>query len=145
MNFQSPISDFMTKQVITVSPEDTLVHVKEIFDKYTIHHLPVVNMRMIEGIISKTDLMHFLRGFTGVEDDNMLDEARLRNYQAKDIMTTRMAKVDSTDRINVALEVFKINRFHALPVVDNGELVGILTTHDIISALVTEDPVKAAF
>lgn len=135
----------MTKQVIVVSPEDTLVHIKEIFDKYTIHHLPVVTQRKIEGIISKTDLMHFLRGFTGVEDDNMLDEARLRNYQARDIMTTRMAKVDSTDRINVALEVFKTNRFHALPVVDNGELVGILTTYDIISALVTEDPVKAVF
>ena len=145
MNFQSPISEFMTKQVITVSPADTLVHVKEIFDKYSIHHLPVVDMRLIQGIIAKSDLLHFLRGFTGVEDDNLLDEARLRNYQAKDIMTKKMAKVDSTDRINVALEVFKINRFHALPVVDDGELVGILTTHDIISALVTEDPVKAIF
>lgn len=144
MNFQAPISDYMTKQVITVSPQDTLVHVKEIFDKYNIHHLPVVDERHIMGIVSHSDLLHFLRGFTGMDSD-ILDEARLRNYRATDIMTKKMAKVESTDRINVALEVFKINRFHALPVVDNGELVGILTTHDIISALVTEDPVKAIF
>ncbi|MCO6486275.1 MAG: CBS domain-containing protein [Saprospiraceae bacterium] len=143
MNFQAPVSEYMTKQVISVSAEDSLETVKEIFDKYNIHHVPVVRIRQIEGIISKSDLLHFLRGFTHTPESDLLDAARLRNYKAKDLMTTRMAKVESSDRINVALEVFKINRFHALPVVDNGELVGILTTHDIISALVTEDPVKS--
>lgn len=145
MNFQAPVSEYMTKQVISVSAEDSLATVKEIFDTYNIHHVPVLHIRNIEGIISKSDLFHFLRGFTNVEEDNLLDEARLRNYKAKDIMTTRMAKVESTDKMNVVLEVLKINRFHALPVVDNHELVGIITTHDIISALVDDDPVKAAF
>lgn len=145
MNFQSPVSEYMTKQVITVSAEDSLSTVKEIFDKFNIHHIPVLHIRKIEGIISKSDLLLFLRGFTNVEEDNLLDEARLRNYKAKDIMTTRMAKVESTDKMNVVLEVLKINRFHALPVVDNDELVGIITTHDIIAALVADDPVKAAF
>lgn len=145
MNFQSPVSEYMTKQVITVSAEDSLSTVKEIFDKFNIHHIPVLHIRKIEGIISKSDLLLFLRGFTNVEEDNLLDEARLRNYKAKDIMTTRMAKVESSDKMNVVLEVLKINRFHALPVVDNDELVGIITTHDIIAALVADDPVKAAF
>jgi CBS domain-containing protein len=145
MNFQAPVSEYMTHQVITVSAEDPLLTVKEIFDKYNIHHVPVLHIRKVEGIISKSDLNLFLRGFSGVEEDQQLDEARLRNYRAKDIMTTRMAKVESTDRMNVVLEVFKINRFHALPVVDNGELAGIITTHDIIAALIASDPVKAAF
>lgn len=145
MNFQAPVSEYMTKQVITVSPEDALETVKEIFDRYNIHHIPVVRIKQVEGIISKSDLLLFLRGFSQVEGSELLDQARLRNYKASDIMTTRMAKVESTDRMNVVLEVFKINRFHALPVVDNDELVGIITTHDIISALVADDPVKAAF
>jgi len=145
MNFQAPVSEYMTRQVITVSSEDPLLTVKEIFDQYNIHHIPVLHIRKIEGIISKLDLNLFLRGFSSVEEDQQLDEARLRNYRAKDIMTTKMAKVESTDRMNVVLEVFKINRFHALPVVDNEELVGIVTTHDIIAALIASDPVKAAF
>ena len=33
------------------------------------------------------------------------------------------------------MEIFTINRFHALPVVDNGELVGIITPFDILKAL----------
>lgn len=145
MHFQAPVSEYMTKQVISVSTEDNLATVKEIFDKYNIHHIPVVHIRKIEGIISKSDLLLFLRGFSTEENSQALDEARLRNFKARDIMTTRMAKVESTDRMNVVLEVFKINRFHALPVVDNDELVGIITTHDIIASLVADDPVKAAF
>ena len=37
------------------------------------------------------------------------------------------------------LEVFKTNRIHALPVEENGELVGIVTTYDIICALAEEE------
>lgn len=145
MDFLAPVSKYMTNHVINVSPDDPLTVVREIFDTHNIHHVPVVHIQHVEGIISKVDLNLFLRGFSRIEDMNQLDEARLRHYKARDIMTTRMAKVSSDDRMNVVLEVFKINRFHALPVVDNDELVGIITTHDIISALVAEDPVKNSF
>jgi predicted transcriptional regulator len=135
----------MTKQVVYVSAEDSLETIKEVFDTMNIHHVPVVHLRKIEGIISKNDFNLFLRGVPTNAIDEMLEETRLKNFKAKDIMTTRMAKVESTDKMNVVLEVFKINRFHALPVVDNNELVGIITTHDIITALIADDPVKAAF
>jgi acetoin utilization protein AcuB len=50
-------------------------------------------------------------------------------------MTKGLAKLDPEDRINVALEIFLVNRFHAIPVVKNEELVGIVTTYDIIKTL----------
>jgi CBS domain-containing protein len=43
----------------------------------------------------------------------------------------------------VALEVFKENLFHALPVVEEGNLVGIITTYDIISRL-ADEPITLA-
>jgi acetoin utilization protein AcuB len=55
-------------------------------------------------------------------------------------MTTRLGKVAPDDRINVALEIFIINRFHALPVVEDGDLVGIITPFDIMKALADERP-----
>jgi CBS domain-containing protein len=145
MDFNAPVSQYMTKQVVSVSAEDSLETIKEVFDTMNIHHVPVVHLRKIEGIISKNDFNLFLRGVPTNAIDEMLEETRLKNFKARDIMTTRMAKVESTDKMNVVLEVFKINRFHALPVVDNSELVGIITTHDIITALIADDPVKAAF
>jgi acetoin utilization protein AcuB len=135
MDVLAPISQIMSKELITVSEKDKLTVVKEIFDKHNIHHIPVVRFKTIVGIISKTDYMYFVRGFTQNEEDRFINESRLKAYTADEIMTTGMAKVEPSDRINVALEVFKINRFHAIPVVENDELVGIVTTHDIICAL----------
>ena len=64
----------------------------------------------------------------------------MRAWKAEDIMTSKLAKVESTDPIRTALEVFKTNRIHALPVEENHELVGIITTYDIICAL-AEEPI----
>ena len=131
MNLFSPVAELMTKDVITVGPDDTLSVVKDNFDKGSFHHLPVVKDKAILGIISKSDLLYFLEGLKE-KDEN---DAILHDLKAEKIMTKGLAKVESTDRINVALEVFKVNLFHAIPVVDNNELVGILTTYDIIKAL----------
>lgn len=139
MNVLDPVKTIMISKLITVNPKDKLTAVKEIFDNNKIHHIPVVRYKEIVGMISKSDFLHFLRGFNRNEEDRFVNEARLRVYNAEDIMTTGLAKVGPEDRINVALEVFLENRFHAIPVVENNELVGIVTTFDIIRALASEE------
>ncbi len=138
MNLRAPISSIMTTNLLTVNPEDSLQVVKEIFEKNNIHHLPVVRYKKIVGIISKSDFLHFRHGFSSNEEDAFFNESRMKAYKAEEIMTNRLGKVESTDRIEVAVEVFKTNLFHAIPVVDNDELVGIITTYDIIKALASE-------
>jgi acetoin utilization protein AcuB len=129
----------MTTKLITVNPKDKLTAVKEIFENNKIHHIPVVRYKEIVGIISKSDFLHFLRGFNRNEEDRFVNEARLRVYNAEDIMTSGLAKVSPDDRINVALEIFLENRFHAIPVIENGDLVGIITTFDVIRKLAGEE------
>ncbi len=138
MNVLAPVSTIMTTNLITVNPADTLSVVKEIFDENNIHHLPVVRYKKIVGIISKTDFLYFLRGFNDNAEVAMIEDARLKVYTAEDIMTKGLAKVESTDRILTVIDVLSINRFHAIPIVDNDELVGIVTTHDIIKTLASE-------
>lgn len=135
MNLLTPVSELMTKDLITVNPEDKLMAVKKIFDENRIHHIPVVRFRKIVGIISKTDLLYFMKGVANFRHPDVMNEGRLLITRAQEIMTTGLGKLEPTDRINVALEVFRENILHALPVVENDELVGILTTHDIIVAL----------
>lgn len=138
MNLLAPVSSIMTIDLVTVNPEDRLEMVKDIFEKKNIHHIPVVRFKKIVGLISKSDFLHFLRGTSDNPEDRFINQARLRAFRAKDIMTEGLAKIESKDRINVALELFKVNRFHAIPVVDNEELIGIVTTFDIIDALSKE-------
>ncbi len=139
MNVLAPIKTIMSSDLITVNPADKLTLVKEIFDEHNIHHIPVVRFKELVGIISKTDFLHFLRGFSPNDEDRFVNYARLRAYTAEEIMTKGLAKLDPDDRINVALEIFLVNRFHAIPVVKNDELVGILTTYDIIKTLAKEN------
>lgn len=138
MNVLAPVKTIMSTNLITVGPADKLSLVKEIFDEHNIHHIPVVRFREIVGIISKTDFVHFLRGFSPNNDDRFVNFARLRAFTAEEIMTKGLAKLDPEDRINVALDIFLVNRFHAIPVVAHNELVGIVTTFDIIKTLAEE-------
>lgn len=135
LNILDPVSSIMTKKLITVHPKDTLLDVKNLFDGNKIHHLPVVEYKKLVGIISKSDLMLYERSYQNVPYKDVFETSRLKAYAVGEVMTSGMAKMTPNEKINVALEVFKENIFHAIPVVENDELVGLLTTHDIIHAL----------
>lgn len=135
MNLLAPISTIMTKDLITVGPEDNIKKVQEIFESKNIHHLPVIDEGQLAGMLSKSDYLFFKRGFINEEAENELDQIRLKTSKVKEIMTNGLAKLEPEDRIQTAVEVFKENLFHAIPVVENGYLRGIVTTLDIINHL----------
>jgi CBS domain-containing protein len=139
MDFTAPVSKFMTRKLVTVVPGDPMSVVKEIFETQRIHHIPVVKYRTLVGLISKSDFLHFVRGMETTPYDQLVEKSRLTHYKAEDIMTTGIATLESSDRLNVALQLFGENLFHAIPILENGELAGILTTFDVIKILVDED------
>lgn len=132
-NLLSPVKDIMSKDLITIGKDATLEKVKEIFDTHKIHHIPVVEYKKLVGIISKSDFLFFQKGYNYGEAHE--EAARLKVYFVRDIMTKGVAKLDVEDKVNVALEVFNENLFHAIPIEEEGELKGIVTTYDIINAL----------
>ncbi|MBK8554812.1 MAG: CBS domain-containing protein [Lewinellaceae bacterium] len=140
MNIFKPVSSLMSTHLVTVNPEDNLNTVKQVFDTHNFHHLPVVRFKEIVGIISKTDFNHFTGGLSLSTGDKLINERTMERTKAQDIMTRGLGKLEPDDRINVALEIFSKNWFHALPVVENGELVGIITTQDVIRAILEEKP-----
>lgn len=123
----------MTKDVITISKYAPLSQVKEIFDNHKIHHIPVTESNELVGMISKSDYLFFLNG----EHDlySGYGPYRLKTHKVKDIMTKGVAWLEPTDKLSVALTVFKENLFHAIPIVENGKLVGIVTTLDIVTKM----------
>lgn len=139
MNLVAPVSSIMTKHLITVSPDDPMQVVKDIFDKHKIHHIPVVRENKIVGIIGKSDYNAYFTGLSRHFEDRFINETLLQLHKAEEIMTKKLAKVEPEDHISVVVEVFKENILHALPVVDSeGELVGIVTVHDIIKRIAEE-------
>lgn len=148
MDLLQPIKEIMTTNVTSVRADDSLHKVAKIFDENTFHHVPVVEGRELLGLISKSDILLFKRGLSkgasrikNIANDHE-NQLRLKSYLAEDIMTKGIAKLESTDRVDVALEVFKENLFHCIPVVDDGIFVGILTTFDIIDHISNADRVS---
>lgn len=142
MDFTAPVSKFMTTKLVTVVPGDHVFVVKEIFSNHRIHHIPVVRFKKLVGLVSKADFLHFIKGKETTPDAVEEGNKRLDAYTVEDIMTKGIATLESNERMNVALQLFLENLFHAIPIVDNDELVGMLTTFDIIKLLVEEDDAR---
>jgi len=135
MNLLDKASTIMSTDLITITEDEPLTEVEDIFRKNRIHHIPVVHVSRLVGIVSKSDYLFFKRGFNDQTTDKRIDLFRLKTHTVKDIMTKGIATLNINDRINVALEIFKENLFHAIPIMDEDRLVGILSTYDIIKHL----------
>ncbi|WP_281231247.1 CBS domain-containing protein [Flavobacterium gelatinilyticum] len=131
MKKREPISHIMTKTVVTVNLNDDLTQVVDKLKSNSIRHIPVVNGKKVVGIISRTDINRLTFGalFEGQEGS---DEAVLQMLTIPQVMTAKPKTVTSTAIIRDLAEIFSKEEFHALPVVDNDELKGIVTTTDVI-------------
>ncbi len=121
----------MTKSVVTVNEKDDLKKVVEKLKKHAIRHIPIVRGKDVVGIISRTDINRLTFGalFEGQEG---ADEAILDMLTIAQVMTSKPKTISSDTIIRDSAEIFVKEEFHALPVVDNGELKGIVTTTDIL-------------
>jgi len=135
MDIQRPVKELMRTQLTTLSIDDPLTKVEQVFEENSFHHIPVLDAGKLAGLVSKTDFLFFRKGFAKTKREEELEAFRLKTHRVKEIMTTGLAKLEPSDKISVALEVFKVNMFHAIPVVEGDKLVGIITTFDIIEEL----------
>jgi len=131
MKKREPISHIMTKTVVTANENDELKTVVEQLRKHVIRHIPIVRGKEVVGIISRTDINRLTFGalFEGQEG---ADEAILDMLTISQVMTSKPKTVSSDTIIRDLAEIFVKEDFHALPVVDNGQLKGIVTTTDVV-------------
>ena len=133
MNIQTPVSEIMTRRIITVNADDHVVKVKTIFEENNIHHIPVIDeIDQLLGIISKEDFLKLSYHVSLDTGGTSFTEKWYDNTKASEIMTKYPVSLDPEDTVGLAADIFLANKFHALPVVENEQLVGIVTTHDIL-------------
>lgn len=132
----TPVAEIMTERVIVVRPNETMDVVQDIFRKNNIHHIPVVDNGQVVGMISHADYLKLLHGFTlfKTKKSDEYNDAILRSLLVKEVMTKQVATLGPDDSLEVAAGFFRENLFHALPVVDEDNLlVGIVTTYDLLN------------
>ena len=138
MKKRTPVSAIMTKEVITLSSTDDLMTAEKIFKKEKIRHIPVVSGSEIKGMLSYTDLLRI--SFADAVDDNEtdVDTVVYNMFTIDQVMAKNLVTVNSDTTIKEVAEILAKKEFHALPVVNDNELVGIVTTTDLINYLLEQ-------
>ena len=125
------VKDVMTKDPLTITPTQTLTEVKDIFKKHSFRHLPVIDGNQLVGILSETDFEKILEGARLTQRGKEEMDFLLRETPVQRIMTPHPFTVPPDTPVEEVMEVFYKDRFHAIPVMDHGQLVGIVSQHDV--------------
>ena len=137
MKKREPVSKIMTHHLISVKEDDKLSDVVDLIKKHKIRHMPVTKGGKISGIISATDVNRLTFGAL-FDNQEGADEAILQMLTISQVMTSKPRTVDSETPIKDVAEIFAVEHFHALPVVDDGVVKGIVTTTDVIKYMLEQ-------
>lgn len=128
------VSEIMSKELITVNPKQSLYEAEKLFNKHNIRHLPVVENGRLVGMISHTDLLRI--SYADLDErDEFVVPVIYEMFGIPDIMTRVPVFVEVDNTIKETAEILAQQSFHSLPVLDEGKLVGIVTTTDLINYL----------
>jgi len=133
----------MTEAVVAIEVDRPVSEVLDCFLQYPIHHLPVVRLGKLVGMLSSADVMkleYFVPKST-VDRAAYLDE-RLTIAQ---LMQQPVMSLKTTASVAVAAGLMIDGGVHAVPVVDDGDhVIGIVSTSDLIRSLLHGAPRRGA-
>lgn len=110
----------MTRHPETIRPDETLAKAKEIMDVAGFRRLPVVSNGDVVGMLTERNL----RSHAGYLESTRVNAA----------MSSPVISVGPNSTVQEAARLMLLHKVGGLPVIDNGKLVGIVTTIDMIRA-----------
>lgn len=135
---QELVSEWMTRDVISINPDTSLTEAHQIMKSKRIRRLPVVDHGKVVGIVTLGDVRGAepsMASSLSIWEVNNL----LANLKVNKIMTRNPVTIHQNASIGEAATLMLENKFSGLPVVDNqNHLVGIITESDIFRLVATE-------
>ncbi|MDD3580214.1 MAG: CBS domain-containing protein [Desulfobacca sp.] len=126
------VRDVMVRDVATLNLEDELSLANDIIQLGRIRHLPVVEGKKLVGIISERDLFRSsLAQALGYGTRATRD--LMKTIRIKDIMVTDLVTISPDEELKAAVRKMLDKKIGCLPVVQEGELIGLITETDILS------------
>lgn len=130
------VEEAMTAHTRTVSPDQSLSDVRTIFEQENFRHLPVMGNDGLVGMITHTDLMRVTYGAHIADADFEVNDLILESTTVEESMSKNLKTLEPGADLKEAARVMKTYKIGCVPVVDNGELLGLVTTTDVLSAYI---------
>lgn len=120
------VSEIMQKNIIRLNPEDIIKKALEVMEDNKINGAPVVDKdNSLVGIIVKADIYRFL-----------IEEGHYDTYPISSIMTKKVVSSNIDDEIIEAGKKLIDNNIVAIPIVEKGQVVGLVSMEDVIKYFV---------
>lgn len=131
MKLNDSVLSIMTSEVFSLTPNQSLLDVKHIFEKKSFHHhIPIIYNKKLVGLVSLIDFMRKI-GNASLDDNDPVYKVEIR-----EIMTLDPIKIDASKKIKDAIEMLVDRNVHALVVTDEyNQVIGMLSTKDILQKL----------
>jgi len=128
------IESIMSTDIVSVTMDDTLKKIQELFDSANFHHLLVIEDNSLIGVISDRDILKSISPYAGTVSELPRDAATM-NKPAHQIMTRKPITISKDISISEATKQLLDNNISCLPVVSEDNTVeGIVTWKDLIKA-----------
>ena len=129
----------MTRDVITILEDATVLDAKATLDKHRIHHLPVVDdARRLIGVVTDRDVRSALPSGVFDNEETARERERILSLKVGEIMTRKPVSVSPSNTLEDVLLLMERTPVGAVPVVDDDrKIVGIISTRDLMRAFIT--------
>jgi acetoin utilization protein AcuB len=130
------VRDIMTRELTTLQETEFLLDATLIFSRASCRHVPILRGKRLVGIVTERDLKHYspsiLLGIPADEYNRLMATTSLSKIMTRDMIT-----IQPDQPVYEAAQILYDRRIGCLPVVEDGELTGIVTTTDMLRLLCT--------
>lgn len=128
------VRDVMTKSIVTVSPDTTIKEVAQLMQQHNVGAIPVVDNNGLTGIVTDRDLV--VRNIASGKDPF--------STPVRDVMTTQVTTVTPDEDVKSITKLMASRQIRRIPVVENQQLVGMVSLGDIATTGRTELEMEAS-
>ncbi|MFA1344910.1 CBS domain-containing protein [Streptococcus dysgalactiae] len=127
------VKDYMTKEVISISPEESVAHAADLMRDKGLRRLPVIEKGQLVGLVTEgtmADASPSKATSLSIYEMNYL----LNKTKIRDIMIRQVVTVEPDASLEDAIYEMMTYKVGVLPVVQNNQVVGIITDRDVFKA-----------
>jgi acetoin utilization protein AcuB len=136
-----PVSDWMTKSVLTVDITDSIGHARRIMAEQRINQLPVLDDGRLVGIVTDRDVRDAYPTSLVIDRFKEIDSFA-DTYTVEEVMSYNVIFVRPRTPLSTAVKLLRRHRIGALPVVERGKLAGILTRSNILAFVLSGESLE---
>lgn len=136
------VKDVMTRRVVSIEESDSCLEAAARMHQSRVRHLPVVSREgRLVGIVTDRDLRHYLFSPTIFQEHlgTISVDVLFKAVPVSEIMSSPVVRSSPDDDLVAAAKLMADDRVGALPVVEGGRVVGIVTETDLLRQICRAD------